>query len=106
MEYNDTYSTSDHLPILSDFILNVENVNTEEVLGCTYPSAINFSNSATLDDGSCEFESCDSAYETGYEQGLIDASESNNCPGDLTNDLIVSTQDLLELLTLFGNQCE
>ena len=106
LEYDDTYSTSDHLPIVSDFILNEENVNPEEVLGCTYPSAINFSNSATLDDGSCEFESCDSAYESGYEQGQIDASESNNCPGDLTNDLIVSTQDLLELLTLFGNQCE
>ena len=94
------------MPIVSDFIFNGENVNPEEVSGCTYPSAINFSNSATLDDGSCEFVSCDSAYASGYEQGLIDASESNNCPGDLTNGLIVSTQDLLELLTLFGNQCE
>ncbi len=106
LDYNDTYITSDHLPIVCDFIFSTDNFNSLDILGCTYPVAINFSNSATLDDGSCEFESCYLAYESGYEQGVIDASESNNCPGDLTNDSIVSTQDLLELLTLFGNQCE
>ena len=107
LEFYDTFNTSDHLPIVSDFILQQEEV-VDEVLGCTYSSATNFNSAATQDDGSCLFDECnyDSAYNDGYEQGLIDGINSSECPGDFNGDLSVSTLDLLEFLTLFGFQCE
>ena len=108
LEFYDTFNTSDHLPIVSDFILQAEEEEPNDVLGCTYPSATNYNSLATLDDGSCLFEECnyDSAYNDGYEQGLIDGANSSECPGDYNGDLSVTTQDLLMFLTLFGFQCQ
>jgi hypothetical protein len=107
LEFYDTFNTSDHLPIVSDFILQDSGV-VEEVLGCTYSSASNYNSSATLDDGSCLFEDCnyDDAYNDGYENGLLDGANPSECPGDFNGDLTVTTQDLLEFLTLFGLQCQ
>ncbi|MBM55023.1 MAG: hypothetical protein CMB32_00500 [Euryarchaeota archaeon] len=106
LEPGDTFYTSDHLPIISDFILS--SAVSSDILGCTYSSATNFSPDATLDDGSCVFEECnyDAAYEDGYNQGVIDGANTSTCPGDFNGDLSVTTQDLLEFLTLFGFQCE
>ncbi|MBM72473.1 MAG: hypothetical protein CL847_06790 [Crocinitomicaceae bacterium] len=107
LEFYDTFNTSDHLPIVSDFILQQENL-VDDVLGCTYDSASNYNASSTIDDGSCQFEDCnyEIAFNAGYEQGIIDGVDLDECPGDFNGDLSVTTQDLLEFLTLFGFQCE
>lgn len=55
--------------------------------GCTYEFAINFDPNATVDDGSCTVEFCPT------------------CPGDLNGDGSVSTSDLLDFLTMFGQVC-
>ena len=54
--------------------------------GCTYLSATNYSH-ATLDDGSCTFES------------------TGACIFDINNDGEVGTMDLLEFLTAYGTSC-
>lgn len=54
-----------------------------EVWGCTYESALNFNPEASGDDGSCIF----------------------SCAGDINNDSVINTGDLLELLALFGQNC-
>ena len=55
--------------------------------GCTYPDAANFDETAVSDDGSCSFDI------------------ANPCPADLNGDGSVSTADLLEFLTAFGQIC-
>ena len=62
----------------------------QEEAGCTYIEAINFSLSATYDDGSCAFpQPC----------------ETNNCPSDINNDGGVGIGDLLDLLVDYGETC-
>jgi hypothetical protein len=63
--------------------------DVDEILGCTYPDSMNFDSSATIDDGSCEYEEI-----------------SSDCPSDINGDGYVSTQDLLVFLTFFGEVCE
>ena len=55
--------------------------------GCTYESATNYNEGAVIDDGSCDFQI------------------ANPCPADLNGDGSVSTADLLEFLTAFGQIC-
>ena len=55
--------------------------------GCTYESASNYNEGAVIDDGSCDFDI------------------ANPCPADLNGDGSVSTADLLEFLTAFGQIC-
>ena len=55
--------------------------------GCTYATATNYDEGAVIDDGSCNFEI------------------ANPCPADLNGDGSVSTADLLEFLTAFGQEC-
>ena len=55
--------------------------------GCTYSDATNYDETAVTDDGSCFFEI------------------ANPCPADLNGDGSVSTADLLEFLTAFGQIC-
>ena len=55
--------------------------------GCTYPDAENYDETAVSDDGSCSFDI------------------ANPCPADLNGDGSVSTADLLEFLTAFGQIC-
>ena len=56
--------------------------------GCTYVDAINYDESAIVDNGTCVWESC------------------STCLGDLDDDGMIATGDLLEILSLFGSFCE
>jgi hypothetical protein len=58
------------------------------VFGCTYEVATNYNSLATHDDGSCEVE-------TGAA-----------CLGDLDDDGLIATPDLLTFLSVFGLSCE
>lgn len=64
--------------------------DNEEIVGCTYSSAINFEDSATIDNGTCEFE----------------CNVVNYCSGDLDHDGAVTTTDLLLFLGNFGSECD
>ena len=55
----------------------------DEIPGCTYEGAPNYSSAATLDDGSC----------------------TSACPGDLNGDGVVQLLDLLDFLVAFGSPC-
>jgi hypothetical protein len=55
--------------------------------GCTYVDATNYDETAGVDDGSCTFDI------------------ANPCPADLNGDGSVSTADLLQFLTAFGQIC-
>jgi len=61
---------------------------TYDCYGCTYTDAENFTNGATVDDGTCTFD-------------II-----NPCPADLNADGTVTTSDLLVFLGAFGAICE
>lgn len=58
-------------------------------LGCTYLAAFNYDASATSDDGSCVFD-------------VVDPM----CPTDLNNDGVTNMNDLLSMLSSFGQTCE
>ncbi len=58
------------------------------VFGCTYEAATNYNAMATHDDGSCEIE-------TGAA-----------CLGDLDDDGLIATPDLLTFLSVFGLSCD
>ena len=78
--------------------------------GCTYEGADNYNAEATNDDGSCIYdEALDEVFQSGYDSGLNDAPEcppsDNSCPEDLNNDGEVSTADLLNFLSAFGESC-
>lgn len=55
--------------------------------GCTYPSAINYNTDASVDDGSCQF---------GTQAG---------CPGDMDGNGIITVNDLIEFMGIFGTLC-
>lgn len=57
--------------------------------GCTYAQALNYSEFAIIDDGSCLFPPCIS-----------------ECSGDVNGDFSVSIADILILLSNFGIICE
>lgn len=57
------------------------------VPGCTYPDAENFDPLANQDNGTCTF------------------SFTSSCPGDLNEDGIINTIDLLQFLGFFGTVC-
>ena len=59
----------------------------EECSGCTWSEALNYDPAALIDDGSCE----------------LDLEEP--CYGDLNGDGVVSTLDLLDFLTVYGEVC-
>jgi hypothetical protein len=103
LQANDTFIGSDHLPVVTDFILT--GMSSSEI-GCTYSLASNFSSDALVDDGSCLFD-CD--YSSGYVDGLADGIQQGDgelCLADLNYDDLVSTSDLLILLSQFGVICE
>lgn len=56
--------------------------------GCLYLEAVNYDESANWDDGSCVFDDCESS-----------------CPADINSDGIVTTADLLQFLSAFGQEC-
>lgn len=91
--------------------------NEEDIPGCTYASACNFDNNANVDDGSCDFSSCQTlgcSYENALnfnplstiDDGSCLFPEGNgNCATDINEDGIVTVADLLLLLTDFGANC-
>jgi len=60
---------------------------TGYIMGCTYADATNYDETATNDDGSCEFD------------------VANPCPTDLNGDNQTTTSDLLIFLGAFGTVC-
>lgn len=79
------------------------------------PWACNFDDTATSEDGSCDFLSCagctyawSSNYnpEALYDDGsCIEDIVDDLCQADMNGDGIVSTADLLQFLTAFGEEC-
>ena len=72
--------------------------------GCTNPESSNFDPSATIDDGSCDL-----SYMCG--QGTVfdvalGRCVTNCCPGDVNGDGFIGALDLLDFLSLFGNNCD
>lgn len=89
---------------------------TEPIPGCTYASACNYSASATLDDGTCDFISCIELGCTYTEATNFNPLATNDdgtcifesiyCVGDLNMDGLIATSDLLLFLSVFGEECE
>lgn len=61
--------------------------DVDDVAGCTYPGAANFSIAATMDNGSCVFDL------------------ATDCPEDVNADGLVGVSDVLLLLSAFGQSC-
>ena len=95
---------------------NGGDVDTDsEILGCTYFFACNYSAAATLDDGTCEIESCAGCTfsdadnydpEALFDDGSCNGSALLECPADINQDGSVNTSDLLIFLGAFGDDCE
>ena len=75
--------------------------------GCTNENATNYDSTATLDDGSCMYDQdgYDGAYAAGVAS-VVCPDGGSSCPGDLDNDNVVATSDLLIFLSQFGSVCE
>jgi hypothetical protein len=94
---------------------NNDEGNTEaDVLGCTYLFACNFNDEATLDDGSCEIESCAGCTwpnannynpDALFDDGSCTGGALLTCPSDINQDGMVNTGDLLIFLGAFGEEC-
>ena len=87
--------------------------------GCLDPNACNFDPEATLNDNTCEYQSCANGgctyasannfdLDATYDDGSCTFTNDcvNPCPSDITGDGLVSTTDLLALLADFGDLCE
>jgi hypothetical protein len=80
-------------------------------LGCTYIDAINYDSTATVDDGSCEYDlpslcGTGTYFDAVTGTCLPDGSGTGDgCPGDLDNDGFINTNDLLAFLAVFGSAC-
>ena len=71
------------------------------VSGCMHEQACNYSESANLDDGTCEFVSCHCLVGTVWDPGLGGCIGDGS--GDINLDGCVQLNDLLDLLSAFGN---
>lgn len=84
--------------------------------GCTFVLACNYDPQATQDDGSCTYEECSGCTFEGapnYDPAaLIDDGSclfdvvGNFCQGDLNGDGVISTLDLLDFLSVYGEVCD
>ncbi|MDB4787205.1 hypothetical protein OAG26_00700 [Flavobacteriales bacterium] len=77
------YVSPDSVDVVNNDLCDFENY----VMGCTYPDASNYDETATNDDGGCTFEI------------------ANPCPTDLNGDGTTTTSDLLIFLGAFGTEC-
>lgn len=73
---------------------------------CTDPTACNFDETATLDDGSCDFFTCLCLSGTVWDESLGGCVPSITCPHDLDFDGIVGVNDLMVLLSAYGTPCQ
>lgn len=90
---------------------------SEDVMGCMYAAACNFDPSATLDNGACDFISCEvpGCSYTGalnfeplatFDDGSCLFNDNvNTCSSDINGDNLITVGDLLLLLTDFGGIC-
>jgi len=88
---------------------------SSEVAGCTYPLACNYNASATKEDGSCDFASCQGctiACAPNYDPlatiddgSCLNVACSSGCQEDLDGNGVVNTADLLTFMAAFGNIC-
>ena len=85
-----------------------------EVPGCTYVFACNYAAEATIDDGSCEIESCAGCTwpsaenynpDALFDDGSCTGNVALTCPADINQDGMVNTGDLLLFLSSFGDPC-
>ena len=85
-----------------------------ELAGCMYDFACNFDPNATVDDGSCEVESCSGCtwpaaanYDATalWDDGSCQWPDGASCPEDINADGQVNTIDLLMFLSAFGAIC-
>lgn len=77
--------------------------------GCTDSAAANYDANASTDDGSCLYTSqyVNAQYNVGYAAGEASViCPEPSCLGDLDGDSFVAVNDLLTLLTVFGDNCE
>ncbi len=97
----------------SDFAHNIV-CETLFVQGCTDATACNYSPDATVDDGSCESQSCacpgdiTGDYAVTVADVLLALSEFGcmaNCTADIDGNGYVNVSDILDLLALFGTVC-
>ena len=85
-----------------------------DVPGCTDSTACNYDSTATLDDGSCEYESCACPNDVNGDGSITVAdllsilSEfgcTSGCTADVDGDGSVTVADVLLVLSAFGNLC-
>lgn len=107
--------------------------HAQETTGCTYPSACNYDELATADDGTCVFAEANFDCEGNClldlnENGICDFDEiigctystalnfdpeatvdggncTFTCAGDFNNDAFIDVSDLLQFVAAFGNEC-
>ena len=79
----------------------------ETCAGCTNENATNYDSTATIEDGSCLYNQAahDAEYDAGYEAGAAECPHCANPedPADINNDGCVQLNDLLDLLSAYGN---
>jgi len=96
-------------------LFSLDSNSNFKIPGCTDSCACNYSSNANLNDGSCEFISCEGCtyddavnYDSAatLDNGTCTFNTTANaCPADLDGDSSVSTADLLLFLGAFGTTC-
>ena len=104
-----------------------------DVSGCTFEGACNYNAQATVNDNSCFFATavfdCDgNCQQDANNNGICDQLEAlgaqlcgegtvwdntigacigfDPCPADLTNDGVVDANDILQMVAMYGTQCD
>ena len=99
---------------LSDFEIADSYSDIINITGCTDVTACNYNPNATVDDGSCETQSCNCTGDLNGDYAItitdifLALSEfgcMSNCTADLDANGYVNINDILELLAAFGNNC-
>ena len=88
-------------------------MNSQLIAGCTDPTACNYNDLATSDDGSCESTSCQGCTYVSADNYSATATVddgscifTSSCPEDLNGDGLINATDLLQFLGAFGSACE
>jgi hypothetical protein len=85
-----------------------------DVPGCTDTTACNYDSTATLDDGSCEYESCSCPNDVNGDGSITVADLlivlgefgcTSACSADVDGDGSVTVTDVLLVLSAFGSLC-